>query len=713
MDIAIRQEAGPRRTVANATQLNKVTGSRGRATWGFLGWLRGLSKGINVSRRAAFSLGVALVSAFGTSSRAADLVGKVPLRAPSLVAAPFDWTGAYFGGHVGYSRGYGRNTLFDPDPTAASTSFGSLFAGLQFGYNYVLPSRLLVGIEGDISFPNFLDDGNVTSRPTSIGSVTEKLDFVSTVRGRAGYAFDHWLFYATGGFAWSQVRFLEDSGLTGNEDKVLRMRAGWALGAGAELAIAPGWTARLEYLYDRLGKASGIFPSGTGYESRTVDLNSLRLGLNRKLDWTGATTDAGNVAPAWAIDPDSWNVHGQVTYVEQGYPAFHSPYQGANSLSAGGQIQNTTSATAFVGYRPWDGTEIYVNPELMQGFGLSNTLGVAGFPNGEAQKSDFPMPRFNVARFFVRQTFGLGGEQETIEDGPNQLGGKQDISRITVTAGKFAVTDIFDVNAFAGDPRTTFLNWNIYGGGSYDWTMDKISYTWGAAAELNQKYWAFRAGYFLVPVVSNVNNFDTHIPQRGEYISELELRYSLFSQPGKLRLMGWANIANAGSYLDALAMPVAAPNYPDITLTRQVRTNYGFVANLEQAITSDLGVFSRATWSPGLVEIIGWTDCNESLSFGTVLKGNAWGRPDDKIGVAGVVEGLSPEARAYFAAGGVGILIGDGQLNYRPEQILEAYYAYSLKWATLTFDYQFIVNPAYNADRGPVSIFSGRLHAEF
>jgi high affinity Mn2+ porin len=717
MDIAIRQEAGSRRTVANATHLYKVTGrtgSRGRETRGFPGWSYALFKGINVSHAAAFSLGVALASLFGISARAADLIGPVPLQGPSSVAASFDWTGAYFGGHVGYSRGYGRSTLLDPAPTAAGTSFGSLFGGLQFGYNYLLPSRLLVGIEGDISFPNFLDDGIVTSRTTPIGPVTEKLDFVSTVRGRVGYAFDPWLIYATGGLAWSQARFLEDSGLTGNEDKVLRMRAGWALGAGAELAIAPGWTARLEYLYDHLGQASGTFPSGTGYESTTVDLQSLRLGLNRKLDWTGAPPDPGNVARVWAIDPSSWNVHGQFTYVEQGYPAFHSPYQGANSLSGAGQVQNTASATAFVGFRPWDGTEIYLNPELMQGFGLNNTLGVAGFPNGEAQKSDFPMPRFNVARIFLRQTFGLGGEQETIEDGPNQLGGKQDISRITVTAGKFAVTDIFDVNAFAGDPRTTFLNWNVYGGGSYDWTMDKISYTWGASAELNQKYWAFRAGYFLVPVVSNANSFDTHIPERGEYIGELELRYSLFSQLGKLRLMGWANIANAGSYSDALAMPATTPNYPDITLTRQVRTNYGFVGNVEQAITNDLGVFSRATWSPGLVEIIGWTDCNKSLSFGTVLKGNAWGRPNDKIGVAGVIEGLSPEARAYFAAGGLGILIGDGQLNYSPEQILEAYYAYSLnKWATLTFDYQFIVNPGYNADRGPVSIFSGRLHAEF
>ena len=145
-----------------------------------------------------------------------------------------------------------------------------------------------------------------------------------------------------------------------------------------------------------------------------------------------------------------------------------------------------------------------------------------------------------------------------------------------------------------------------------------------------------------------------------------------------------------------------------------MRTNYGFVGNLEQAITSELGMFARVSWNPGLDEIIGWTDCDESLSIGGVLKGTSWGRPNDKIGLGGVVEGLSPEARAYFAAGGLGILIGDGRLNYRPEQILEAYYAYSInKWATFTFDYQFIVNPAYNADRGPVSIFAGRLHAEF
>jgi high affinity Mn2+ porin len=277
-----------------------------------------------------------------------------------------------------------------------------------------------------------------------------------------------------------------------------------------------------------------------------------------------------------------------------------------------------------------------------------------------------------------------------------------------------SVIDIFDNNAYSHDPRTNFMNWNMYCCGSYDLTMDKVGYTWGAYAELNQKYWAFRTGYFLVPVVSNDNRFDTNIPDRGEYIAELELRYWVAAQPGKLRLIGWVNRANAGSYAEAVALPMTSPDYPDITLTRRVRNNYGFVVNFEQAVTEDFGLFSRASWGAGQTEKIGWTDTDQALSFGGSLKGTSWGRPNDRIGVSGVIEGLSREARAYFAAGGLGILIGDGALNYRPEKVVEAFYAYSInKVATVTFDYQYFVNPAYNADRGPVSIFTTRLHVEW
>ena len=646
-------------------------------------------------------------------TRSADYSISRPTK--SLAPVPFlNWTGFYVGGHLGYGRGHANDSFADPVTAGSNKALGSLFGGLQLGYNHVLKSGILLGIESDLSFPNFLSaDDVVRSRITPQGILSEKIDYVGRLRGRIGYAFDNWLIYGTGGVAWSQARFIETSDLTGDEDKALRMRGGWVLGAGAEVAIAPDWSARLEYLYDNFGKAAVTMPSGARSES-TFDTHTLRLGLNWHLGRTGADALPFNSHGQPVIEAANWNVHGQYTFVGQGYPSFRSPYEGAKSLAGSQQFQNTQSATAYVGLRLWEGAEFYINPELMQGFGLSEVSGIAGFTNGEAQKSNFPAPRFNVARIFLRQTFGLGGEQETISDGPNQLAGKQDVSRITVTAGKFAVTDAFNGNVYANDPRTTFLNWNIYGGGSYDWTMDKLSWTWGTFVDFNQKDWAFRTGYFLLPTVSNSDNFDTHIPDRGQYTAELELRYQLFSQPGKLRFFGWLNHGTMGGYMDALALPLTSPNYPDITLTRRTRTNYGLVANIEQSISADLGIFSRATWSPGLTEIMGWTDCSESLSFGTVLTGTAWGRPNDKIGVAGVVEGLSAEARLYFAAGGMGILIGDGQLNYRREQILEAYYAYSLnKWATLTFDYQFINNPGYNADRGPVSVFSGRFHAEF
>ncbi len=660
--------------------------------------------------RGLLVAGVTLIALAGRAY-AADLSGAVPVKAPAA-PVPYDWSGWYVGGHVAYSLGRATGTLSDPNATVFGDTFSSLYGGVQGGYNYVFPSHLLLGAEADITFPNFLDDGRIFTAVTPGGTVvSDQIDYIATLRSRFGYAFDRWMIYGTGGFAWSQARFGETPGLVNSEDKILLTRTGWTVGLGAEFAIAPDWMARIEYLYDSFGSVAGTFPSGTGYQS-AFDIQTLRFGLDRKLGAADGDAALASNDP-WPIAPENWNVHGQFTAIEQGYPGFHSPYEGANSLSGANQAKNTVSATAYIGIRPWDGTDFYFDPEITQGFGLSDTTGVAGFPSMEAQKASFPMPRLDIARAYVQQTFGLGGEQETIADGPNQIAGKEDISRITLTAGRFAVTDFFDNNAYAQDGRTQFFNWNVDCCGSYDWTMDQISYTWGAMAELNQKFWAFRAGYFLVPDVSNSDNFDMNFPD-GEYIGEFELRYSLFSEPGKLRLMAWANRANMGSYAEAVAEPITTPNYPDITLTRAVRTNYGFEANFEQAITNDLGVFSRATWNTGLYEIIAWTDCDESLSAGAQLKGTSWGRPDDKIGVAGVIEGLSSEAQAYFAAGGLGILIGDGALNYQPEKVLETYYSYSLTtWSSLTFDYQFVDNPAYNAARGPVNIFAGRLHAEF
>ncbi|WP_425991795.1 carbohydrate porin [Afipia sp. DC4300-2b1] len=652
--------------------------------------------------------GIALGALLFDAGLAADKPIAMPLK-EQRAGTYFDWSGLYIGAHMGYGWGRSNATRFDPLPSALSHSYNGINGGVQAGYNVVLPSRVLLGVEADITFPNYINSNAVVSSPRSAeAGLTEKMDYVGSVRARLGYAEPSWMIYATGGFAWEGTRFASDlSG--GLEEKSIQRRTGWAAGAGFEYAIDPLWSARLEYLYYDFGPADVRLPSGARYAS-ALDFQTLRIGLNRKIDWPGST-GSQPVAARTAPSSDIWEIHGQTTYLSQGYPGFHAPYTGTNSLTPSRQSQATWSNSLYLNARLWDGGEVYFNPELLQGFGLSNTVGVAGFTSGEAQKSNFPYPRFNPSRFYLRQTFGFGGKQEELPSGPGQLAGKADVSRLTVQAGKFAVPDVFDGNAYAKDPRKDFMNWSIWAPGAFDYSADKVGLTYGVTAELNQRYWALRAGYFLMVSESNSGNFDMKVFQRGNYILELETRYSLFSQPGKFRTIAWLNSAYSGGYRDTLNDP--ALNL-DISQTRRGRIKYGYVFNVEQAITSDIGVFGRWSWNDGKTEIMVFTDIDASLSFGTSIKGTSWGRPDDVIGIGGAFNALSKDHRDFVAAGGLGVLIGDGQINYRQEKILEIYYALAVnKQITATADYQFIANPAYNADRGPVSVFSGRLRGEF
>jgi len=416
--------------------------------------------------------------------------------------------------------------------------------------------------------------------------------------------------------------------------------------------------------------------------------------------------------PATAT-PDglNWSIHAQSTWIAQCYPAFHAAYSGAQSLFPGGEIRETGSATAFVGLGLWRGAAVYFTPELLQGFGLSNTEGIAGFPSGEAQKSGFLYPQPNASRLYFQQIFGLGGEQEMLHDDANQVAQKTDVSRFTLTIGKVSVPDFFDNNAYAHESREDFMNWSIIDAGAFDYAGDRLDFTWGVVGELNQKSWALRGGYFLVPTVQEGNEFDTHFFRRGQYIVEGEARYALFGEPGKIRVAGWLTSAFSGSFAATLADPTLNL---DITATRQTRTAYGFYANLEQVVTGDFGMFARASWRNGQTEVMSFADIDRSVSLGGVLKGRSWGRPQDKVGIAVAINGLSSEYRAFLAAGGMGDVIGDGALNYRTEKIIEAYYAYRLdKRSTVTLDYQFIADPAYNADRGPVNVFAARYHWEY
>jgi len=642
---------------------------------------------------------------------AADL----PLKAPAPIA-PYSWSGFYAGGHFGYgdgSFGPGTNPLpsqgvfLPPSPTG-------LIGGFQLGYNREFANGVVLGVEADSTFPSPEDEAKLTAAPFNTA-----IDYIGTVRGRIGYAFGRFMPYATGGVAWghTHININDPGGGATSSSGVISTpggyQAGWTAGLGLEFAVSGNWTAKAEYDYVDLSRRAFDL-NGFGLADVNVDprVHLFKLGLNYQFGstpWNASTNDKTALP-----ESDNWNIHAQTTLLPQGYPAIRSPYASPLSLPGRGQVQETWTTTAFLGVRLWDGGEFYFNPELAQGFGLNGTLGVAGFPNGEAQKAGSAYPKIRAQRYYLKQTFGLGGGQEDVADGPNQLAGKQDIDRITVIAGRFAIGDFFDNNAYAHDPRADFSNWALWGSAAYDFPADLPGYTRGAVVEFNRKDWAVRAGVFQVP---SAPNSDVLTTRGGGTAVEFEERHTIFDQPGKLRLGVFGNSGNTANYRDVLALAAANPTLDinDIaTAAQRDQPKYGFYVNLEQQIIKDVGLFARASWNDGQTQILSFTDIDRSLSGGLSIKGSSWGRPDDTVGIGGAINGLSDAHRDFLAAGGFGLLIGDGRLNYRPEQILEAYYAYSVsKNITLTADYQLIANPAYNADRGPVSVFAGRMHAEF
>jgi high affinity Mn2+ porin len=642
---------------------------------------------------------------------AADLPANLPVKAP-VHSAINDWTGFYLGGHVGYgggSFGPGTNPLPEQGVLFPHSVTGGI-GGYQAGYARQFSNHLVLGIEADASFTSPLDGPALTPAPFNT-----TLDYVGTVRGRIGYAFGTLLPYVTGGLAWGHSHVNINDGGRAIISSPGQTQPGWTAGAGVEFAVSGNWSAKVEYDYIALARRM--------YDLRDFalppvnvdpDIHLVKLGLNYRfgdMPWTAPVSANGQPALPESTD---WNVHAQTTFIPMAYPPFRSPYAGTNSLPGSGQARSTWTTTAFLGVRLWQGGEFYFNPELAEGFGLNGTLGLAGFPNGEAQKAGTTFPKYRPQRYYIKQTFGLGGEQEDVPDGPNQLAGKRDIDRITLVVGRFAVGDFFDNNAYAHDPRADFMNWAMWESAAYDFPADLPGYTRGAMVELNRRDWAVRAAVLEVPSMPNsdVLNFKT-----GGAVVEFEERHTIFDQPGKLRLGAFGNQGNTGNYRQALAIEAADPTQDINTVMTSIQhTNpkYGFYANLEQQIVKDVGLFARASWNDGQNQILSFTDIDRSLSGGLSIKGSYWGRPSDTIGVGGAINGLSAAHRDFLAAGGLGLLIGDGRLNYRPEQILETYYAYAIdKNFTLTADYQLITNPAYNADRGPVSIFSGRLHGEF
>jgi high affinity Mn2+ porin len=684
---------------------------------------------------------IGLVALTG-SAAAADLPVKAP---PSPALAAYDWSGFYLGGHFGYATGSSHWSATQPGAPAVIGSLdlfnaydmfrdtGSDLAGFQAGYNHMFPSRWLLGIEADVSFPSFseptphLISGMSTLSSASIGqaSYAEQVEFSGTLRGRIGYApnlgTSHWLFYATGGLAWSFDQFARTqsagtpaggTAVPGTVENLFALpRVGWTAGAGAEVALWSNWTARAEYLFVDYGSRSVSFPLGAQKFDSNLTLNEFRVGLNYRLNGeTGKSADA--TAPWPPAETDNFAIHGQSTFLEQYVFPFRNPYVGQNSLYPN-QGRETFDATAFLGMRLWQGAELWANPEIDQGFGLSGTLGVAGFPSGEAYKVGAPVPYLRMQRLFVRQTINLGGDSEKVEAGANQFSGAQTADRLVITVGKFGVVDVFDTNKYAHDPRGDFMNWTIVDTGTFDYAADAWAYTYGTAVEWYRGSWTVRGGLFDLSIAPNTTALDPSFGQF-QWDGEIEYRYALWGQPGKIAVTGFLTRGRMGHFADAIQLAALTGGPADITAVRQYKSRGGISANLEQQITEQLGVFARAGWADGNIEPYEFTDVDRTVAAGLALTGKQWGRPDDTFRLAGVVNGITSEHQAFLNAGGLGILAGDGMLPHPGlEHIVEVNYQLPVSYFSLTLDYQFIVNPAYNRDRGPASVVGARVHAQF
>jgi high affinity Mn2+ porin len=695
------------------------------------------------SRKHLFAGMTLSLLSFDHPAAAADMPAGLPGKAPVPYVSPvYDWTGWYVGAHVGVVRGSSR---WSATPTGAgapgvSGSFnlpfnfdfmagtGSYVAGVQGGYNYVLPSRLMLGVEYDASFPNsdvvipYAVRGSQTVASPLTGQVTygEAVIYSGTARARVGYAFDHFLLYATGGLAWSydQVTRSQDAGSSlggfatpGTIDTKLLWRLGWVAGAGVEIPLAGRWTARAEYLATGFGRTDVIFPTAREGFGSDLAMQSIRLGVNYRIGDNAQVPDFMAKGPS-ALETDTFAFHGQATYLNQFSAPFTAPYSGRNSL-APNIGRETSDITLYAGVRLWHGAEAWINPEIDQGFGLSGSVGVAGFPSGEAYKVGADYPYTRLHRAFLRQTVNLGGDVEKQDSGFNQFSGSQTSDRLVFTVGKIGVVDIFDTNKYAHDPRGDFMNWSLVDTGTFDYAADAWGYSLGAAVEWYQGPWTLRGGVFDLSIAPNTTALDSRFHEF-QWLGEIERRYSIWDQPGKLAITGFLTRGGMGSFQDAIQLAALTGGPADITAVRRYQSRGGISMNLEQQLVPNIGFFARAGIADGTKEPYEFTDIDRTVAAGLSISGKLWGRNDDILGVAAVVNGISSVHQAFLNAGGLGILVGDGQLpNPGSEKIIETYYSFPLFSTRVTLDYQLIANPAYNRDRGPVSVLGLRVHAQY
>lgn len=436
------------------------------------------------------------------------------------------------------------------------------------------------------------------------------------------------------------------------------------------------------------------------------------------------------------LKDERWNAYGQFTYISSwkgAFPALYTNLNGSpNSLLPESERSFSGTATLYLGFKTWNGGEIYYAPDMISTRPLSDLKGLGGaIHNFELQKGGSEVPVYFTSRLFFKQTWGFGGDRIQLDSDPMQLGTTVDSRRLVVRVGKFSVLDFFDKNSYSGDLRRQFFNMGFMTYAAFDFAADAKGYTWGAVGEYIHDNWAVRFGHAAVPIDPNQLAIDTRIfTYYGQQV-EFEHKHLLNGQPGAVRVLAYRNHENMGKFSDAIAAFQSDPNRnattctsfnygsanagaPDLCWARRPNEKMGIGINLEQQVLGDIGLFFRGMYSDGKTEVYTYTSTDRSISLGALARGSRWGRKRDSLGIGFAAGWISDEHARYLGMGGIDGFVGDGRIKRGPENVVDIFYSLSLLSSLwVTADYQHITNPGFNADRGPINVFGMRVHAEF
>jgi high affinity Mn2+ porin len=678
--------------------------------------------------------------------------------APSCAEEPthaYNWAGMYLGANSGVNfplhpgerlqavSGF-DSSVYDLYPNSATHP--GVTTGIQAGYNWQNGSWVW-GLETEFNLLNGRSGpkGIFPTSPVYVGlpiftlSSNSSANYFASLRGRVGVAFDKSLIYFTAGVANGGARgpaFLSFG--NGND-----FSAGWSqssrgkfvAGLGFEYAFAQDWSTRIEYLYLNQSMNTQIFDNGNGfdYASRVRNENHiLRFGMNYHFGESNRIPGGiyyGKPVPNadQGTREEQYSVHGQSTSVVQALPKFYATYDGPASFPSKGVGDVLTQNDLYMGLRLWEGGAAYINPEINEGYGPGNSTGSAAYPDGLAQKIGRAAPYMRFQRYFLRQIIGLdssgdrvndpdeGSRSEVLESLQNQVSGRVDRDRITITVGKFSVGDVFDDNIYAHDPTTGFMSFAFNYMGAFDYVSDAWGYTNGASVEWKQNWWTLRAGAFQQSTVPNGNDIEPEIFRQYMGVVELETRYEILGQPGAIKFLAYGDNGRFAKFQDVINLALATGDLPpDVTSLQQRHFKSGGGFNIKQSLGKGIGMFMRGSMADGRYQTVDYIDNDRQISAGLVFDGELWGHNDDEIGVAAAAAGLHGDHIRYFELGGRGTYVGDGAMTYGGEKNTEIYYKLGLsRNFDITADYQFFVNPGHNAARGPVNVFSLRVRGAF